>query len=352
MILTLIVFFIMLSVLVLAHEFGHFATAKLSGVKVEEFGLGYPPRIFSFQRGETRYSLNAVPFGGFTKLLGEEDPTFPRSFASKGYGTRFLILAAGPLMNLLLPILLFTISFMVPHDIVYENVIITDVSANSPAQAAGIESGDVLLKINDREIKNRGNVAYNIQLSLGKQIDFLILKIDGSEKTYTLVPRWNPPQGEGSAGIMIDGENAVVKKESMPLWKAVPESTVHCWEIMILYRNEFTKWFTGASAPQLTGPIGMVQLTGEVVSAGLTPVLELASLISISLGIFNLFPIPGLDGGRIIFVALEWIRRGKRISPQKEGLVHTIGFFLLISLILVVSYFDLIRFINGESIIP
>src|SRR4030042_3072392 len=138
MILTIVVFLLILSVLVLAHELGHFATAKWCGVKVEEFGMGFPPRLFSIQRGETVYSLNAIPFGGFTKLLGEEDPSASRSFASKSPACRFLILVAGSIMNLLLPVLLFTISFMVPHDIAYETVSISQVAAESPAQVAGI----------------------------------------------------------------------------------------------------------------------------------------------------------------------------------------------------------------------
>ncbi|HJX03722.1 MAG TPA: M50 family metallopeptidase [Dehalococcoidia bacterium] len=352
MILTIVVFLLILSVLVLAHELGHFATAKWCGVKVEEFGMGFPPRLFSIQRGETVYSLNAIPFGGFTKLLGEEDPSASRSFASKSHACRFLILVAGSIMNLLLPVLLFTISFMVPHDIAYETVSISQVAAESPAQVAGIEAGDRLLKIDNHDIKNRGNVAYYIQLKLGSTVDFLIQKSDGSEEIYTLKPRWAPPPGEGATGIMIAGADTVYTKESLPFWEAIPQASVHSWEIIVLFRNEITKWFVGSSAPQLSGPIGIAQLTGEVVKGGVSPVLELAALISISLGIFNLLPIPGLDGGRILFVALEWFRRGKRISPQKEGLVHTIGFIMLLALIIVISYFDVIRLISGESLIP
>lgn len=352
MLLTIIVFLIILSVLVLVHEFGHYITAKSSDVKVEEFGLGYPPRIFGFKRGETTYSLNAIPFGGFTKMTGEEDPNLPRSLASKSHAIRFLVLIAGSLMNLLFPVLLFSLSFIIPHQEVFEKVVITEVSSNSPAQSIGITPGDTVLKINDRLINNRGNIGYNIQLNLGSPIKVLIQKPDLTEKAYTVTPRWNPPAGQGALGILIAGENTATRTVSMPFWEAIPQSFVHCWEILILYKNEIAKWFTGSSAPQLTGPIGIAQLTGEVVKLGITQVLEFTALISISLGIFNLFPFPGLDGGRIIFVALEWVRRGKRISPRKEGLVHTIGFAILLLLIIAVSYFDIIRLISGTSIIP
>jgi len=352
MFVTIVAFILILSVLILAHEFGHFITAKLSGIKVEEFGLGFPPRIFGIKRGETVYSVNWVILGGFTKLAGEEDPSEPRSLASKSYGIRLLVLVAGSVMNLLIPIIFFTASFMIPHTEAFENVVITDVSPGSPAEEAGIKPGETIIWINDNQINNRANIGYYVQLNLGKQIQVTTRDADSAEKVYTLTPRWNPPEGQGSIGVMISGTDTTVKTVSMPFWEAIPQSVAHSWEIVVLYKNEITKWFIGNTAPQLTGPIGIAQLTGEVVRMGITQVLEFTALISISLGIFNLFPFPGLDGGRIIFVILEWIRRGKRISPKREGLVHTIGFAVLILLIIVVSYFDVIRLIAGESIIP
>lgn len=352
MLITVIAFLIILSVLVLAHELGHFVTAKLSGVKVEEFGMGFPPRIFGIRRGETIYSLNAIPFGGFTKMLGEEDPTFPGSLASKSHATRFLVLVAGSLMNILLPILLFTISLMIPHDVRIEKVQIKEVAQESPAQQAGIEAGDFVLKIDNRQIKNRSDVGYLIQLKLGSKADVLLQKADGSQKEVTVVPRWNPPTGQGAIGIMIAGVDSTSIREALPFWEAIPLSARKCWEVLILFRNEVGGWFIRGTSPQLTGPIGIAQLTGEVAKSGISSLLEFTSLISISLGIFNLFPFPGLDGGRIIFVAIEWIRRGKRIPPRKEGIIHLVGFVMLIMLILVITYFDVLRIIHGESILP
>ncbi|GAH79458.1 unnamed protein product, partial [marine sediment metagenome] len=142
-IITTLIFLGVLAVLILAHELGHFATAKAFGVRVDEFGLGFPPRLISVRRGETRYSLNAIPLGGFTKMAGEEDPKVPRSLASKGVGTRLIVLSAGSIMNALLPILLFSIAFMVPHDVVTGEVLVEEVAPNSPAETAGIEAGDI-----------------------------------------------------------------------------------------------------------------------------------------------------------------------------------------------------------------
>ena len=350
--LTIIAFIIILSVLVLVHEFGHFFTARLSGVKVEEFGLGYPPRIYGYKRGETIYSINAVPFGGFCKMLGEEDPQYPRSLASKSHATRILILSAGSLMNILLPIVLFAISFMIPHNTVYETVQIEEVAAGSPAASAGVEAGDIIIKIDDHKINNRGEVGYYIQLNLGGSVDMLLQKADGSTRELTVMTRWKPPEEQGATGITIRGVDSIIEREAEPFWKAIPHSFVHCWEILVLFKNEVVGWFVKDTAPLVAGPVAIAQMTGEFVKAGLSPLIEFAALISISLGIANLLPFPALDGGRLVFVLLEWVRRGKRISPQKEGLVHLIGFFILISLILVVTYNDILRIIQGESLLP
>jgi len=349
---TIIVFIAVLILLVLTHEFGHFAAAKLSKVKVEEFGIGFPPRIFGVKRGETMYSINAIPFGGFTKLLGEEDPSMPGSLAGKSIPVRIFVLSAGSLLNLLLPIILFSISFMIPHTMVLENVMIKDVVADSPAQMAGIQTGDRILEIDSHQVKNRSEVSYFIQLNLGNEITMKLQKPDSTEKTVLVKPRWNPPQGQGATGVMLDSVETATVTESMPFWQAVPASVTHSWEILILFRNEVTSWFIRGIAPQLAGPVALAQITGEVVKAGISPLLEFTALISINLGLFNLLPFPGLDGGRLVFVFLEWARRGKKISPKKEGLVHLIGFLALMVLILVISYFDIARIIQGESLLP
>jgi regulator of sigma E protease len=349
---TIVVFIAVLILLVLTHEFGHFAAAKLSKVKVEEFGIGFPPRIFGIKRGDTMYSINTIPFGGFTKLLGEEDPTMPGSLASKSIPVRVFVLSAGSLLNLLLPIILFSISFMIPHTMVLENVMIKDVAAASPAQLAGIQTGDRILEIDSHQVKNRSEVSYFIQLNLGNEITMKLQKPDSSEKTILVKPRWNPPQGQGATGVILDSANPSTVSESMPFWQAVPSSVTHSWEILILFKNEVLSWFIKGIMPKLAGPVALAQITGEVVKAGVSPLLEFTALISINLGLFNLLPFPGLDGGRLVFVFLEWVRRGKRISPKKEGLVHLVGFIALIALILVITYFDVSRIIQGESLLP
>jgi len=348
----IVVFLVLLILLVLTHEIGHFAAARLCKVKVEEFGIGFPPRAWGIKRGETIYSINWIPLGGFTKLLGEEDPTAEGSLASKSIPARILVLGAGSLLNILLPILLFCMAFMIPHSMTHESVMIKEVAENSPAQAAGIQAGDRILQVNGHDVQNRGELSYQIQLNLGKEISMLVEEPDSTRKTIEVTPRWNPPQGQGATGVQLSYADNTTAIESMPFWEAVPAGFTHSWEILVLFKNEIVGWFVRSTAPQLAGPIAIAQITGEVYKAGISPLLEFMALISINLGIFNLLPFPGLDGGRLVFVLLEWVRRGKRISPQKEGLVHLIGFFTLIVLILVISYFDIARLINGGSLLP
>ena len=353
MLITIVSFLCVLVILIIAHELGHFATAKSFGVKVDEFGLGFPPRLLSFRRGETLYSLNAVPLGGFTKMAGEEDPNVPRSLASKSIGARLVVLSAGSLMNALLPILLFSIAFMVPHNLVTGQVIIKEVAPNSPAARAGIESGDTLLSINEKPVHNIGDVHRYIQLNLGKEVTFLVEHNDSTTEHVQVIPRWRPPEGQGAIGVEVNMSNPTVTRQYEPFWRAIPMGASECIETYVLFKNAILSLLIGATSLELVaGPVGIAQITGEVAKAGISPLLEFAAFLSINLAILNILPLPALDGGRIVFVLLELVRRGKRIAPKTEGLVHFIGFAMLITVILIITYQDIIRIVSGESLIP
>jgi regulator of sigma E protease len=350
--LTLIAFLLILGLLIFVHEAGHFVSAKMAGIKVEEFGMGFPPRIFGIKRGETIYSLNWIPLGGFCKLLGEEDPSQPRSFASKKPAVRLGVLFAGPLMNAVLPIVLLTIAFMVPRQVVVGDVKIGEVAPNSPATEAGIEPGDTVLKVNGTSIQNIGDVIYAVHLKMGEEITFELVDTDGNTKKAAVVPRWDPPEGEGAVGIGMEMVNTREESQLYPFWDAVPQSISTIGETFVLMRNEITSWFVQKRAPEVAGPVGIFQLTGEVSEAGPSYLIQFAAFLSINLAIINILPLPALDGGRIVFVLLEVVRRGKRVSPKTEALVHLTGFALLIGLILVISYYDILRVIRGESLTP
>ena len=345
-------FFVVILVLVLAHELGHFITAKASGVRVDEFGLGFPPRLLSVRRGETRYSLNAIPLGGFVKMAGEEDPKVPRSLASKGIGTRLLVLSAGSLMNALLPLLLFSIAFMIPHNLVIGQVIVEEVALNSPADRAGIEPGDTFLSINNKPVNNIGDLHRYIQLNLGREIAILVQHSDSTTEDVQVIPRWKPPEGQGAVGILISAPNSTITSQHYPFWKAIPMGVSACIETFVLFKNGIISTIIGTAPVVVAGPVGIAQLTGEVAKAGISPLLEFAAFLSINLAIINIFPLPALDGGRIAFVLLEWVRRGKRISPKREGLIHAIGFAMLMAAFLAITYQDIIRIISGDGLVP
>ena len=361
---SIVAFLIVIVVLILVHEVGHFVMAKASGVGVEEFGLGFPPRLLRIKRGETLYSLNAIPLGGFVKMAGEEDPDVPRSLASKRIGTRLLILSAGSLMNLLLPLLLFSISFMIPHNTLVGQVMVLEVVPDSPAARAGMRAGDTILRINDKPVNNYADVFRYIQINLGNEIVISVQHSDATTENVQVIPRWNPPENQGAIGVVTSTSDATIVRRSDPFWRAIPMGVGACIETFILVKNGIVSIIIGvitAEGPaegageipaKVTGPVGIARLTGEVAKAGISPLPEFAAFISINFGIINLFPLPALDGGRIAFVLLEAVRRGKRIAPKTEGLIHLIGFALLIVFLLAITYQDIMRIVSGESIIP
>ncbi len=352
MLITIVAFLAVIAVLIIAHELGHFFTAKAAGVRVEEFGLGYPPRLLGLKRGPTTYSLNAIPLGGFVKMAGEEDPKVPDSLASKSIGTRLLVLSAGSIMNALLPIILFSIAFMIPHDIVVGQVLVEEVAPGSPAEMAGIEAGDTIISTNGKEINNNVDLSRYIQLNLGQEIAILVEHSDLSQEEVRLVPRWQPPEDEGAIGVAVRTNEPTTVSQSEPFWRAIPQGVNECIETFILFKNAILSIFLGTIDLEIGGPVAIAQITGEVAQAGISPLLEFAAFLSINLAIINILPLPALDGGRIVFVLLEWVRRGKRISPKKEGLVHLIGFAMLMGLILAITYQDIARIISGDSLIP
>jgi len=350
-VITIVAFLGILAGLVLTHEFGHFAIAKAFRVKVEEFGIGFPPRLFSVKRGETRYSLNAIPMGGFTKMAGEEDPKIPGSLASKPRGIRIFVLSAGPLMNVLLPVILFSAAFMIPHNMMITPVLVENVAQDSPAAMAGMEAGDVIVSINERSVRNVSDLHRYILLNLGREISIMVKHSDSTMEEVQLVPRWKPPPEQGAIGVELDLEfarlNQTTVRQSYPPWEAAPMGVSQTIETFTLFKNEIMSWFIRGAAPEVVGPVGVAQITGELARMGISPLMQFTAFFSINLALINILPLPALDGGRIAFVILEWIRRGKRVSPKTEGLVHFIGFALLIGVIMIITYQDIIRIIGG-----
>ena len=387
-----------LGFLIFIHELGHFATAKWFGIKVTEFGFGFPPRIFGVRFRETVYSINWIPLGGFVRMVGEEDPSDPQSFAAQAVWKRAVVLVSGSLMNLVFPLAVFAILFTLPHDTVVGTVMISGVSPNSPAQEAGLRAGDMVLEVEGKRVENHFDLVQAVMTRLGRPTEFTIRKgmiVTGLAfspelapvEKLTIVPRLKPPEQvvvedvtdpvseislrearnvnpdaqvgdrirQGAIGVLVGTANPKIVKRSFAPWDAVPMAVERAWEVLTLTQAGLTQWARGGPDPGITGPVGIAQVTGEIAeeipNIGYSPLFEFVALLSISLGIVNLLPIPALDGGRLLFVVIEWVRRGKRISPQRESLVHMVGFVLLIGFIVAMSYRDIVRIFAGESFI-
>ena len=355
-----LLFFAILIFLVVAHEAAHFLTAKLFGIRVLEFGVGFPPRIAGKRWGDTEYTVNWLPFGGFVRLLGEEDPTDTRSLAAAPRWQRFIVLVSGSVANLVLPVLLFAMAFSIPHEESISRAVVSSVVADGPAAAAGFEEGDVIHAIDGRDAQNMSDAGRLIRLNLGQEIDVLVRR--GQEfVTLRVVPRWTPPAGQGPTGITITsqctqvgGQGCVPFTETVadPPWASIPRGFDATLDSLLLARNEILSWFKGGTSPEVTGPIGIAQTTGEVArEGGITPLLQLAALLSINLGVLNLLPLPMLDGGRVMFLLIEVARGGRRIAPEKEAMVHLVGFALFIALAVAVTFSDITRIFNGDSLL-
>ncbi|PKB74502.1 MAG: hypothetical protein BZY72_01580, partial [SAR202 cluster bacterium Io17-Chloro-G8] len=295
------------------------------------------------------YSVNWAPIGGFVRLAGEANPNVPRSLAGKGTGTRFLVLIAGPLMNAILPLLIFTVLLMIPRDVAVGRLVIQEVGENTAASEAQVRAEDAVLQANGKDIKNRLEFTREINLNGGSQMSILVER-GGQELLLHLQPRFDTESARWLVGVFPRLDDVTIVKRSEPIWEAIPNSFVNTWEMLVLVKQALGGAFGEGSSPEFSGPIGIAQVTGEITrDGGWVGWLGVGILLSINLAILNVLPIPMLDGGRIFFVVLEWARRGKKIPAHREGMVHLIGFALLMGGIVLVSVNDIGRLIDGRS---
>ena len=343
------VFLVILGVMVIAHELGHFIMAKRAGVRVEEFGFGYPPRVFGFRRGETIYSLNLIPIGGFVKMLGEEDPTHERSFARASKLWRATVLLAGPGMNLLLAVLLFAASFMAgwPTPLANE-VVIAGVQPGSPAESAGLRPSDIVTEIAGQPFSSMQDIRTAARANVGREL-ILTVRRDGASLPVKVQPRGEPGPNLGTIGVSLGQRPTQIVRKAYPPHVALFKGAQQTAEVVALTLYVPVLAIRGqvpAEAARPVGPIGIFDVVAQATSQTVLrswwfPLLSTTALLSTGLGIANLLPIPGLDGGRLLFVALEAVRR-KRVSPEREGLIHLVGIAFLLSLVLIISYFDVL----------
>ncbi|HVB11073.1 MAG TPA: RIP metalloprotease RseP [Bacillota bacterium] len=347
---TLLVIVLVFGGLIFAHELGHFAVAKATGVQVDEFALGFGPRLVAFRWGETSYAIRLLPVGGFVRMAGmvppaEDDESADarsarsalasgRAFNSKTLGQRAAIIAAGPAMSFLVGVVLFAIVFLfvgVPSN---PTLTVADVQAGYPAAAAGMLPGDRIVAIDGHTLTGWDALKQTVAGSAGKSLVITVDR-DGKPVSLTVTPT------ETSSGGLI-GVAPVMANMRMALPRAVGGGFTAVWGVIAGWFMALGSLVHGAGASNFIGPVGIGQVIGQAEQQGAGSLLLVAAVLTANLGLINLLPIPALDGSRLAFIGLEWLR-GRPIDPEKENFIHFVGFALLILLSVVVTYRDILR---------
>ncbi len=366
MFLTILIFILILGILVFVHEFGHFVSARKMGVKVEEFGLGLPPRLFGIKKGETIYSLNLLPLGGFCKIKGESGECVEDkdSFAHKKIWQRFIILTSGIAMNFLLAIFLLSIGFLIGLPQVLDDlpqgakisdpkIQLISILKESPAEKAGLRIGDTILSIDDQEFKEiketqeyiakKSGQTLRIKLKRGKDIFEREIIPD-----FSIKDKETEEEKRGIIGVGLVKTGIVSYSWYKSFWYGLVITFSLVAQIILaiglLIRDLILRQ---PLSIDVAGPVGIAVITGQVVQLGFIYILQFTALLSINLATINFFPFPALDGGRVIALGIEKIRR-KPNNPKIENFIHNIGFVFLLTLIILITFRDISRL--GEKI--
>lgn len=358
MLISLFVFVIVISILILVHEFGHFIMARRSGVWVEEFGIGYPPRVYGKKVGETIYSINLLPIGGFVRLHGEqteEGMVKPNeAFINKNKKTRVAILTSGVIMNFILAIIAFSVVYTfsgIPRTV--NKVIISGIASNSPAEKAGLKPEEVILSVNDKEVSGIEEFIKLIESKKGQETTLQVKNINGETRNLNLIPRINVPQGEGPIGVAVTQVEIyfppVWQRPFLGVYNGFQDAIYWGKAIVLSLGQVLADLVKGKGVQDVTGPVGIFAVTSEVSRLGILSIINFLGIFSVNLAIINILPFPALDGGRLFFVLIEGIL-GKRVIPRVEAAIHTAGMIILLTLLLAITISDVRRLITAGGI--
>ncbi len=351
---SILIFLLVLSILVIVHELGHFLVARKSGVWVEEFGLGIPPKIYGKKIGETIYSINLFPFGGFCRLHGESSEEGikkpKRAFLNKGKLVRVAIVIAGVVMNFLLGVLAFGIVYSfsgIPRET--KNVKLVEIASGSPAQVAGLLVGDVVKSVDGTAITSINQFVDLVEKNKGKKIAL----VTDSNKKISLTPRANPPAGEGPLGVVLSTTEIYYP----PVWQRPFYGVYYGFKdalfwgktVIVGFVSLIGQLFMGKVPNDVSGPVGIFAVTTEATKFGLLSLINFVGILSINLAILNIIPFPALDGGRLLFIGIERIL-GRKVVPKVEAMIHMIGMAILMLLILAITARDVERLIKAGSL--
>lgn len=332
-----------LGFLIFIHELGHYWAARATGVRVEEFAVGFGPAIFKHERNGIIYRLNWVPLGGYVRMLGEDNPeaaAAPDNFNNRPLAARVLVIAAGVIMNMIGAFLILTLLFNV-YGTPEPQLNIANVVAGQPAEKAGLLPGDRVMAINDKPINENFNVFNEeIRAHENKPVEIEVLR-DGKTVELTAVPQKNA-QNIVAIGVEIRPERVYVR--SGDFMANTEYAFRHTGEITMMTVDGFKQLITGAvSFNDLGGPVEIIRITGQASETGMQHFLYIVALLSVNLAVLNIMPFPALDGGRLVFLFLEWIRRGKRVSVEREASINFIGILCLLTLMVLVTFKDVFK---------
>lgn len=342
---TILLFLGVLAFVILTHEWGHFISAKKMGMRVDEFAFGFPPRIFGIKKGETLYSFNLFPIGGFVKIFGEagEHRNTPRSFSSKSVSRRMFVITAGVLMNFFVAFMLFSFGHLLGTP---RSAYITDVVPDSPAMIAGLEVEDRIVGMafsGERiDIQEASQVSTFIENHKGNSVSF-ILERGGETLELVVLARKDHPDTEGATGIQIITSGIPRSSWYAAPWDGLRTTAFSTLAILGAFGGIVKTVVSSGQLPSdISGPVGIASVTGQVRGLGLVIFLQFIGLISLNLAILNIVPFPGLDGGRFLFLIIEKLK-GSPVNAQVEGMVHTGGIALLLLFIAWVTFHDISR---------
>lgn len=331
---TILAFLIVIGIVVVFHELGHFWVAKLEKVKVKEFAIGFGPIVFSKRKGDLLYSIRLLPLGGFVRLFGETpEEVGEGSFLESSPWSRFKIISAGPLMNFFLAVLVFFFVFLFNGYPDLSICRIGEVLPNGPAEKAGLRPGDEIISVNGVRVSKWGELASTIHSKPGEVLKLEVLR-DGQKLFIEVIPEYNPNLRIGLIGI-----TPWIEKYN-PLGSML-YSTKYTLGVSYFMLSAIGRMLLRKERVDIRGPVAVAQLAGQAAKSGWLNFLSFIGIISVNLAFINLFPLPALDGGRLLFIAFEILFR-KRLDPKYEGVIHYIGFIVLVVLMLFVTYRDVV----------
>lgn len=337
--LTILAAVFVFGVLVTVHEFGHFITAKLTGMRVDEFAIGFGPKLYQQKDGDTLYSLRAIPLGGYNKIAGmdPDDPVEPDSFKSKPIPARMLVILAGALMNFLLPIILFSGIFMIEGRQQLVNEPVLGLVVNDMAAAkAGLKVGDRIVTINGKAVGTWSEVVSSLRAA-GTNPVTLTAERSGAVSTYTMTPVY-----DNEAGRPLIGISPKFEKISLGFFGSIKEGCLYTKNIIVAMVNGLYNIVTGNAPAEVAGPIGVAQMAGQVAEKGMLPLISFVAFLSINLGVINLLPLPALDGGHFVLLILEALR-GKPLGSKAMTNIQMVGVALILALTVFSTFKDITR---------